>query len=59
MDSRCGVAQGSVLSPTLFNLVLHDALRSSSVLSQIIARGDISAYADDMRIHSSSLEELR
>ena len=43
----------------LFNIVLEDALKSSPLLSQMIRRGDLIAYADDIAIFSSSLEELR
>ena len=45
-----GVAQGSVLSPLLFNKYLNQALRSSHVLSSALSRGDLIAYADDIVI---------
>lgn len=48
IDANKGAAHGSVLSPILFNLLLHEALNSSPLLSQIIIRGDLSAYAYDM-----------
>lgn len=43
-----GVAQGSVLAPLLFNLYLEDALASSALLQQMIKRGDLVVYADDI-----------
>ncbi len=47
-----GVAQGSVLSPLLFNVYLDEALRSSERLTQLIKRGDLIAYADDLYIYA-------
>jgi hypothetical protein len=58
-DLGKGVDQRSVLSPFLFIFLFHEALSSSPLLSQMIRRGDLMAYADDVLIQSSSMEELR
>jgi hypothetical protein len=58
-DSGRGVAQVSVLSPLLFNIVLEEALLSSKLLNQLIGRGDLMAYADDIIVQSKSTEELK
>ena len=58
-DSRKGVAQGSILSCHLFNILLDEALLSSPLLAQMIKREDIRAYADDMVIGSTSLTEMK
>ena len=48
-----------MLSPLLFNIYLNDALKSSPVLQQILRRGDLFAYADDIVLHLSSIAEVR
>jgi len=58
-DTGRGVAQGSVLSSFLFNVYLHETLGESSLIWQLIARGDLLAYADDLIIQVSSLGELQ
>jgi hypothetical protein len=39
MQANKGVTQGGVLSPFLFNLYLHEALKSSPILSQALNQG--------------------
>lgn len=58
-DTGKGVAQGSILSPLLFNLVLEEALKTVPHIQNIIKRHDLRAYADDIEVQSSSLAELR
>jgi hypothetical protein len=40
-DLGRGVAQGNILSPLLFNLVLEEALKSSRVIRNFISKGDL------------------
>ena len=49
------MAQGSVLSPLLFNKYLDQALQSSPVFSSALSRGDLIAYADDIVILTQSI----
>ena len=53
------MAQGSVLSPLLFNIYLDNALRSNERLTQLINRGDLIAYADDLYIHAQDEQECK
>ena len=58
-DYGTGVPQGSSLSPFLFTVAFEEALFSSDHLANVIKRGDLLAYADDILIQSSSINELK
>ena len=49
-----GVVQGGVLSPMLFNVYLEEALGTTSKLREMVNRGDLLAFADDMLILTNS-----
>ena len=53
-----GVVQGGVLSPMLFNIYLEEALGTTQKLREMINRGDLLAFADDMLILSNSKAEM-
>ena len=53
-----GVVQGGVLSPMLFNLYLEEALGETSKLREMVSRGDLLAFADDMLILTNSKAEM-
>ena len=48
------VVQGGVLSPMLFNFYLEEALGTTQKLREMINRGDLLAFADDMLILTNS-----
>lgn len=58
-DRHCGVFQGSLLSPSLFNLLLDDALRTLQCDQDgpLMQRGAL-GYADDVVAYGSSLAEI-
>ena len=45
-----GIAQGSILAPSLFNIYLEEALKSEKILNRLIEHGKLLAYADDLMI---------
>lgn len=47
-ETHMGVAQGSVLSPELFNVYLHEALMSSELLRSLIHESNLLAFADEL-----------
>ena len=53
-----GVVQGGVLSPMLFNVYLEEALGTTSKLREMVYRGDLLAFADDMLILTNSKAEM-
>ena len=53
-----GVVQGGVLSPMLFNVYLEEALDTTSKLREMISRGDLLTFADDMLILTNSKAEM-
>ena len=58
MNAEMGLPQGSILSPVLFNVYLEEALKSSKKLVELIRRGDLLAFADDMLVMSDSQHEI-
>jgi hypothetical protein len=53
-----GVVQGGVLSPMLFNVYLEEALGQTQKLRDMVSRGDLLAFADDMLILTNSKAEM-
>ena len=53
-----GVVQGGVLSPMLFNVYLEEALGETLKLIDMVSRGDLLAFADDMLILTNSKAEM-
>ena len=53
-----GVVQGGVLSPMLFNIYLEEALGTTQKLREMVNRGDLLAFADDMLILTNSKAEM-
>ena len=53
-----GVVQGRVLSPMLFNIYLEEALGTTQKLREMVNRGDLLAFADDILILSNSKAEM-
>ena len=53
-----GVVQGGVLSPMLFNIYLEEALGTTEKLKEMVRRGDLLAFADDMLILTNSKAEM-
>ena len=53
-----GVVQGGVLSPMLFNVYLEEALGTTSKLREMVNRGDLLAFADDMLILTNSKAKM-
>ena len=53
-----GVVQGGVLSPMLFNVYLEEALGTTLKLREMVNRGDLLAFADDMLIKTNSKAEM-
>ena len=53
-----GVFQGGVLSPMLFNVYLEEALGTTQKLREMVSRGDLLAFADDMLIMTNSRAEM-
>ena len=58
LNAEMGLPQGSILSPVLFNVYLEEALKSSVKLEAVRKRGDLLAFADDMLVMSSSVQDL-
>ena len=53
-----GVVQGGVLSPMLFNVYLEEALGTTQKLREMVNRGDLLAFVDDMIILTNSKAEM-
>ena len=53
-----GVVQGGVLSPMLFNVYVEEALGTTEKLRDMVKRGDLLAFADDMLILTNSKAEM-
>ena len=53
-----GVVQGGVLSPMLFNVYLEEALSTNAKLQEMVRRGDLLAFADDMLVLTDSKAEM-
>ena len=58
MNAEMGLPQGSILSPVLFNVYLEEALGTTSKLREMVNRGDLLAFADDMLILTNSKAEM-
>ena len=56
--ANLGVVQGGVFSPLLFNVYLEEALGSTQKLREMVNRGDLLAFADDMLIMTNSKAEM-
>ena len=57
-SANLGVVQGGVLSPMLFNVYFEEALGTTSKLREMVKRGDLLAFADDMLILTNSKAEM-
>jgi hypothetical protein len=55
ISTHWGVPQGGVLSPTLFNVYLEEALKSKTLLWQAAQRGNLLAYADTVEAAAAQL----
>ena len=53
------MVQGGVLSPILFNVYLEEALGTTQKLREMVHRGDLLAFADDMLILTNSKAEMK
>ena len=53
-----GMVQGGVLSPMLFIIYLEEALGTTQKLREMVNRGDLLAFADNMLIFSNSKAEM-
>ena len=53
-----GGGKGGVLSPMLFNVYLEEALGTTEKLREMVNRGDLLAFTDDMLIMTNSKAEL-
>ena len=53
-----GVVQGGLLSPILLNIYLEEALGTIQKLREMVNRGDLLAFADDMVIMTNSKAEM-
>ena len=49
-----GVVQGGLLSPMQFYIYLEEALGTTQNLREMVNRGDLLAFADDMLILTNS-----
>ena len=58
LSVNLGVVQGGLLSPLLFNVYLEEALGSTQKLREMVNRGDLLAFADDMLILTNSNAEM-
>ena len=47
-----------MLSPMLFNVYLEEALGTTQKLREMVSRGDLLAFADDMLIMTNSRAEM-
>lgn len=56
-QSSLGVPQGGVMSPILFTLTLDWILLKDDRVKNLMERGDVCAYADDLVISCSNGEE--
>jgi hypothetical protein len=59
MKASKGVAQGTNIGQSIFNVYLNDALQSQPELREAITQGLLLAYADDIVVRSGSLTYVR
>ena len=57
-SAALGVVQGGVLSPMLLNIYLEEALGTMEKQKEMVRRGDLLAFADDMLILTNSKAEM-
>jgi hypothetical protein len=53
------VAKVSVLNPKIFNIYLEAALKGQYLLRQMIRRGKVLVYADDLMVKTESEWEIK
>ena len=58
LSADLDVVQGGVLSPMLFNIYLEEALGTTSKLREMVSKGDLLVFADDMLIMTNSKPEM-